>query len=222
MPPTHATQLRNHWWWRPGWNADRRFYTWHLTFEGQRQLHQLVSAYQDALSDVPCLDLIPLRWLHLTMQGVGFTDEVHPDEPHAIADAASQRLAELPPAELTFHEPVIRREALALPPAPIQPLVKIRDTIQDAIAAVWGNDGVPETESRFDPHLSFAYVNTDAPADAALQALTTVRPEPIRVTITEASLIVLRREEHTYRWEKFAAAPFRNDDSCTPLRPSSA
>jgi hypothetical protein len=209
MPPTHATQLRNHWWWRPGWNADRRFYTWHLTFDGQHQLHQLVSAYQDALSDVPGLDLIPRPWLHLTMQGIGFTDEVHPDQAQAIADAASQRLAELPSAELTFHEPVIRPEALALPPAPMQPLVTIRDTIRDAIATVWGDDGIPETDNRFDPHLSFAYVNTDAPADTALQALTRVHPEPVQVTATEASLIVLRRDEHLYQWKTFARSTFK-------------
>lgn len=211
MPLTHATQLRNHWWWRPGWNADRRFYTWHLTFDGQHQLHQLVSAYQDALSDVPGLDLIPAPWLHLTMQGVGFVDEVHPDQAHAIADAASQRLAKLPPAELTFHEPVIRPEALALPPAPLQPLVTIRDTIRDGIAAVWGEDEVPETDKRFEPHVSLAYVNTDSSADAVLTVLSDVRPEPVRVTLNKVSLITLRRDGHMYQWDEFAKAPLGTD-----------
>jgi 2'-5' RNA ligase len=207
MPPTHATQLRNHWWWRPGWNANRRFYTWHLTFDGQHQLHQLVTAYQQALSDVPGLDLIPLRWLHLTMQGVGFTDEIHPDQMRAIADAVSRRLAKLPPSELTFHQPVIRPEALALLPEPGQTLVTIRDTIRDGIADLWGSEGIPETGNRFEPHLSLAYVNTDAPADAALQALTSVTSEPARVTVKEASLIVLRRDKHLYWWDTFAKVP---------------
>jgi len=210
MPLTHATQLRNHWWWRPGWNANRQFYTWHLTFNGQHQLHQLVSTYQDALSDVPGLDLIPIPWLHLTMQGVGFTDEVHPDQARAIADAATQRLAELPPAELTFHEPVIRPEALAFPPAPAQALRVIRETIREGIAAVWGND-LPETGNRFDPHLSFAYVNTDGPSDAALRALARVNVKPARVIVNEASLIVLRRNEHVYQWEMFANATLDGD-----------
>jgi 2'-5' RNA ligase len=115
------TQLRNHWWWRPGWNADRRFYTWHLTFDGQRQLHQLVASYQDALSTVAGLDLIPLEWLHLTMQGVGFTDEVSPDDAHAIAEAAAAKLAALPPVELTFQRPVIWPEANARDRPPVRP-----------------------------------------------------------------------------------------------------
>lgn len=163
MPPTHATQLRNHWYWRPGWNANRRFYTWHLTFEGQHELHDLVTTYQQALRDVPGLDLVPLEWLHLTMQGVGFTDEIHPDQARAIGDAASRHLAELPPAELTFHRPVIRPEALAFAPAPFEAVVAIREAIRDAIANVWGPTAVPETGESFEPHLSFAYINMDSP-----------------------------------------------------------
>lgn len=206
--PAHSTQLRNHWWWRPGWNADRQFYTWHLTFDGQDQLHHLMSAYQAALGDVTGLDLIPLRWLHLTMQGVGFIDEIPDDQIRAIADAATQRLAELPPVELTFHRPVIRPEALALAPAPMEPLVTIRATIQDAIAAVWGDDKVPETGNRFEPHLSLAYVNADGPAANVRRALASVRAEPALVTVNEASLIILRRDEHLYRWQTFTRAPF--------------
>lgn len=209
MPPTHATQLRNHWYWRPGWNANRRFYTWHLTFEGQHQLHDLVTAYQQALRDVPGLDLIPLEWLHLTIQGVGFTDEVHPNQARAIAEEASRLLAQLPPVELTFHQPLIRSEALALTPLPAPVIVTVRDTIRRSIAAVWGVGGVPETGNRFDPHLSFAYVNTDCPADATLQALTSVNQEPVHVAVKEASFIILNRDERLYRWRTFARASFK-------------
>ena len=207
MSATHATQLRNHWWWRPGWNADRRFYTWHLTFDGQHQLHQLVTTYQQALHDVPGLDLIPLRWLHLTMQGVGFTDQVHPDQARAIVDAVGERLAGLSPVELVFHHPAIRPEALALPPIPAQALAGIRNTVREGIAAVWDTTRVPEDGSRFEPHISMAYVNKDGPGAAALRALAGVNPEPVQVAVCEVSLIVLRRDERLYRWETFATAP---------------
>ncbi|HEV2780369.1 MAG TPA: 2'-5' RNA ligase family protein [Actinophytocola sp.] len=208
MTTEHATQLRNHWWWRPGWRADRQFYTWHLTFTGQRDLHRLVTAYQHALRDVPGLDLIPVDWLHLTMQGVGFVDEIAPADIRAIADTATRHLAELPPAKVTFHRPVVRPEALALPPTPIETLFAIRDAIRAGIAAVWGDDHVPETNNRFQPHLSMAYVNTDGPATAAVAALNSVQPEPAHVTVTEASLIVLHRDDHLYHWDTFASGQF--------------
>lgn len=203
---THATQLRDHWWWRPGWNPDRRFYTWHLTFDGQHQLHQLVATYQDALSTVPGLDLIPREWLHLTMQGVGFTDEVSTDDARAIADSAATRLATVPPVELTFHRPVIRPEAIALPPAPRDSLTTVRDTVRDGIADVWGADSVPETANQFDPHLSIAYSNTDGSTTAALDAVTHATPKPALITITEVRLIALRRDQHSYLWHTFARA----------------
>lgn len=203
----HATQLRNHWWWRPGWRPGREFYTWHLTFDGQDELHRLVTTYQDALADIPCLDLIPIPWLHLTMQGVGFTDEITPADAGAIADTAARLLTELEPVELTFHRPVMRPEAIALAPAPVTPLSLIRLTIQQAIARVWGTEAVPETGNTFEPHLSIAYVNTDGPAGTVRQAIAKVKAQPITVTIAGASLIVLRRDGHSYRWRTLNRAP---------------
>ncbi|MDT5026262.1 MAG: hypothetical protein QOE61_2688, partial [Micromonosporaceae bacterium] len=35
MAPEHTDDLRDHWYWRPGWSVGRRFYTWHLTFADQ-------------------------------------------------------------------------------------------------------------------------------------------------------------------------------------------
>ncbi|WP_308436999.1 hypothetical protein [Streptomyces finlayi] len=52
-------QMRNHWWWRPGWATGRRFLTWHLTFAGQDDVHRLAAQYRDALKDVEGLSLIP-------------------------------------------------------------------------------------------------------------------------------------------------------------------
>ncbi|HEX6074570.1 MAG TPA: hypothetical protein VFZ32_04810 [Micromonosporaceae bacterium] len=74
--PTDTVEgLRNHWWWRPGWREGRHFYACHLTFDNAPDLHRLADRYQQALRPFAGLDLIPRRWLHLTMQGIGFTDE---------------------------------------------------------------------------------------------------------------------------------------------------
>lgn len=208
QPHEHATQLRNHWYWRPGWREGREFYTWHLTFEGQAELHRLVTAYQDALRDVPGLDLIPLDWLHLTVQGVGFTDEISLTDIRAIADAAAKRLAKLAPVELIFRQPVVRHEALAIPPEPVAPLFAIRNEIRTGIAGVWGKNRVPETLDQFQPHLSVAYANADSPAAPTLAALATVSQESVHIVVREASLIVLRRDGHLYRWQTFDRISF--------------
>ncbi|MGB6163316.1 MAG: hypothetical protein WCF33_10685 [Pseudonocardiaceae bacterium] len=76
--------MRDHWWWRPGWRVGRSFYTWHMTFDDQPAAHQLAADYAHMLKDLSTLDLIPVRWLHLTMQGIGFTDEVDRADVDAI------------------------------------------------------------------------------------------------------------------------------------------
>jgi 2'-5' RNA ligase len=199
-PHPHADEVRDHWWWRPGWRVGRRFYTWHLTFDRQDDLHALVAAYQAELAELPGLDLIPREWLHLTMQGVGFTDKVSDQDISAIADAARHRLAQLAPARLTFHRAVVRPEAIALAPQPADTVRTIRSTIRDAIADIWGADRVPESAEGFQPHVSMAYINTPGLAAPIIAALDSVEVEPAIVTVDHAALIVLGRDTRVYQW----------------------
>jgi len=203
------TRFGDHWWWRPGWRIGRRFYTWHLTFDRQDELHALVAAYQAELAELPGLDLIPHEWLHLTMQGVGFTDEVSDEDISAIANAARHRLAQLPPARFTFHRAVVRPEAIALPPRPADAVRTIRSTVREAIADVWGADRVPEQAEGFQPHVSMAYINTAGLSAPIVAALDRVTVAPVSVMVAEASLIVLGRDSRVYQWTDQDTAPFR-------------
>ena len=87
------TQLRDHWWWRPGMRPGRRFYTVHATFADQPLMQELAAKATERLAGLPGLDLVPGEWLHLTMQGIGFADEVGDADLKAIMTAARLRLA---------------------------------------------------------------------------------------------------------------------------------
>jgi hypothetical protein len=107
--PTAERTVRDHWWWRPGWRLGRRAYTFHVTFEdasvdGAGELRRLVAAYQRRLQGVAGLDMVPLSWLHLTMQNLGFTDEVSDSDCRAIASAAREGCARRAPFQLTFDK----------------------------------------------------------------------------------------------------------------------
>ncbi len=203
--PAHAERMRDHWWWRPGWRAGRRFYTWHITFGDDTDLHELVKKYQAAL-DMSGVDLIPSEWLHLTMQGVGFTDEVDETDVKQIVQAARQRCADLAPFEVTFERPLVEPEAIMFRVTPAEPVRRLRAAIREAIADVWGADNVPEAEG-FAPHVSLAYSNADGPAQPFIDALGGVRAEPVTVTVRAAQLIVLNRDERMYRWTTYATVP---------------
>ncbi|MFI8346201.1 2'-5' RNA ligase family protein [Streptomyces sp. NPDC085596] len=137
MTLASSDTLRNHWWWRPGWSVGRRFYTWHLTWEGQDDVHRLAAEYRDALAPFAGeLTLIPDRWLHLTMQGIGFVGEVAEKDVRAIADAASERLAAVPAFDVQVGPHVLAPEAVLLTVHPAGSVHAVRSAIRGAIGDV--------------------------------------------------------------------------------------
>jgi 2'-5' RNA ligase len=197
-------QMRDHWFWRPGWRVGRSFYTWHLTFDHAPDVQRLAADYEQALS-IPGLDVIPPRWLHLTMQGIGFTDEVPVSDADAITKAARERLATLAPFHVTLGPPVIDPQVVRLRVSPAEAIAEVRLAIRAAIADVWGADRVPEDAADFAPHVSLAYSNADGPAEPIIRATESVQAKPAVAPVTEAQLIVLNRDHREYQWTTHAA-----------------
>lgn len=193
----------DHWWWRPGWRIGRWFYTWFLTFEGQQDVHRLARVYQDRL-DVPNLDLVPLEWLHLTMQGVGFVDEVSDEEAERIANAGQARCANLGPFMLTLGPARVASEGVTLKVAPTEPVCALREVLRAAIGDVWSAERVPETGKEFIPHVSLAYSNAVACAAPVVEIVERVSTRLASMTVTAVHLIVLNRDARVYRWGVFA------------------
>lgn len=202
---TQPETMRNHWWWRPGWSVGRRFYTWHLTFDGQDDVHRLAAEYRSALAPLgAALTPIPDKWLHLTMQGVGFVGEAEEEDVQAIADAARDRLATVPAFDLRIGPAVLDPEAVLLEVEPEGPVRAVRDAIREAIGAVLGD--VPEKADSFTPHVSVAYSNSEGPAAPIAQVLGGLGIMPARARISAAELIVINRDNKMYEWESFATA----------------
>ncbi|MEV0003412.1 2'-5' RNA ligase family protein [Micromonospora sp. NPDC050980] len=198
----HLPTLTEHWYWRPGWRPDRQFYTWHLTFKHQPDLHQFVTELQDRLA-LPGLDLVPLDCLHLTMQGVGFVDEVSDSDIDAVVAEARRRCADLAPLRLSLGPVDPDAEGIGLLVTPWQPVEQLRDRIRAAIGAVWPS--VPEPADGFRPHVTIAYSRKATSTAPIRERLAELRSLPAATaTIHTASLIALRREHHTYRWSSVA------------------
>ncbi|MFJ6130444.1 2'-5' RNA ligase family protein [Streptomyces griseoviridis] len=200
--------MRNHWWWRPGWKTGRRFYTWHLTFGGQDDVHRLAAEYRTALAPLgpDVFTLIPDQWLHLTMQGIGFVDETDTETVDSIVVAARHRLAHVPAFLLQLGPgAVLDPEAILLPAQPAEPVHAVRTAIRAAIGDVLSE--VPEKESGFRPHVSVAYSTGDGPAAPASRAIAAAPTTPALARITSAELIILGRDNGMYEWESYATLP---------------
>jgi 2'-5' RNA ligase len=199
--------MRDHWWWRPGWRIGRSFYTWHITFADQSGAQEVVAGYGPTLARLPMLDPVPLRWLHLTLQGIGFTDEVRAEDVDQILSAATKRCVGLAPFTVTIGPAHVDPETIQMPVGPVEPLAELRQAIRSAIGDVWGEGNVPEPEDGFRPHVSLGYSNAAGPADPVAVALNGRAPLTADVIVSAVSLINLNRDNKAYEWTDVAAVP---------------
>jgi 2'-5' RNA ligase len=193
-----VTVIADHWWWRPGWRPGRRMYTWHITFGDLPAVADLAAAAQARLAGLDGLDLVPVRWLHLTTQGVGFTDEVSEADVTTITAAAKDRLASVQPLQVTIGPARVASEGIAFRVHPAEALAPLRDALRAAIADVWTTERVPEA-AEWTPHVSVAYSRVTGPADIYEAALDGA-DAAAEVMIGAVQLIALRRDTHLYEW----------------------
>lgn len=204
--------VKRHWWWRPGMRPGRRYYTVYVTLEepGFEDLHRLIDQYQAALGPIPHVDVIPRPWRHMTMQGIGFTDEIPTAQIAEIAEAAQHHLDQLPPVELTFRRPAISHttEAITLSPENGEQMHAVRAAVRAGIADVWGADNVPETDMVFRPHASVAYINADGPAQPIRDAIDATHATVAQAVITSVAIIEMHRDNAMYEWEIYRRLTF--------------
>jgi 2'-5' RNA ligase len=207
---TGANELRDHWWWRPGWREGRHFYACHIVFPNHEDLAQLVAAYQEPLRELPGLDLIPQRWLHLTMQGIGFVDQVGEVGRAAVLDALTRGLRDAVVPKVTFARPTVVREAIYLLAEPPDELQQLRMAAREAISEALGADRIPdalEHSQDYHPHVSVAYSSATQPSGPILEALATVQPTPVTVRLDTVYLLEFHRDHRMYEWT--SATPIR-------------
>ena len=197
--------INEHWWWRPGWHPGRRMYTFHITFARYPEVAELAARAQSRLDGLPGLDLIPARWLHLTTQGIGFTDEVPGEDLAAIEATARRRLAAVQPATVTLGPARSASEGITFWVAPERALDEVRAAARDAIAEVWSPDRVLDSE-QWTPHVSIAYANATGPSDAYDRALEDANGT-VTVTPSTVQLIALSRDTQLYQWTTRAELP---------------
>ncbi|WP_158558035.1 2'-5' RNA ligase family protein [Spongiactinospora gelatinilytica] len=181
-------------------------YAWHATFGDQIELHALTERYQEAFGSLSGVDAIPQPWLHLTMQGVAFTDEVSARDLAEIVTRAQKRLRSAGAVTFKVYVPIVDPEAIMFRPDRTDRLRQFRDEVREAIADVWGANRVPETPE-WAPHISSAYSNATGPASPFFDAIASVKAGPASVTLREIQLIRLGRDTRLYTWETAASVP---------------
>jgi hypothetical protein len=156
-------------------------YTVHATFAGAPAVQALAAKARDRLVGVPGLDLIPGEWLHLTMQGIGFADEVSDADLSAVITAAKARLAVVPPVTVAIGPPVVAGEGVTCWASPPRALDQVRDAVRGGTANAWGPGRVQESAD-WSAHVSVAYASADGPGELSQEAAGISLMMPSRAT----------------------------------------
>ncbi|MGF7234731.1 MAG: 2'-5' RNA ligase family protein [Frankia sp.] len=199
-------RMVDHWAAHPGWRPGRTFYTFYLTFGGAPEVAELAAHYQRGL-DLPTLDLVPAAWLHLTVQGVGFTDEILAGDLATITDTARRLCAPVPPITMTLRPAVLVDQAAIFPASPRGPLTDLQTALQTAIASVLPAERVPDYGAAFIPHVTVAYSNTAGDAAVVHDHLAAVEPRSTATDIRAVHLVEISRDTHVYQWRTVAEIP---------------
>lgn len=202
------TQLTNHWQ-RPGWTDGRTSYHWLLALDNEPELAGLARQCQASLSDLPILDLVPPDTLHLTLQRVGFTDEVDSSQLQAVADTTAQHCADLTSFVLHIGWLAGSDGAIRFTALPVETVVRVRQAVLEALTDVYSPVTDRSTGSMvFWPHVSIAYCNTPTLATPTIiERIGQLRSlAPAKVHIQALDLVELRRDNKVYRWNVVARA----------------
>jgi 2'-5' RNA ligase len=191
-------RMRNHWD-RPGWTAGRRAYYWYLTFDGVSELEDLAAMCQRAISS-PHFDLVPTDELHMTIDRVGFMDEVSESSIQAIEDAAERECQLLVPFACALGPLAGSAGAARFSATPWVPIFELRDVLRRATRSILPH-ALPD-EGPFRPHVGIGYSNTAAPAGPVIRAVESVRQFPsVTTVVTSAALVSLERQERAWLWD---------------------
>jgi 2'-5' RNA ligase len=196
---TTQTLLRNHWKWRPDWAVDRPYLLWYLTFESQPDLVRTAQHAQARLRGLPPVDVVPLPWLHLTLDDVGFADEVAPAQVEEVVESSRSALAGWTPPPLTLGPLAPMEDAVVLLADPVAEIEDLRDRLRGAITAVLGPDRMSGMKGHR-PHVTLAYLNDDCDYGTVMGPLEPVSSEKVVVAVPRVTLASVTRRDRHYQW----------------------
>ena len=196
-PSTPDGSLPGHWRWRPDWTEGRGCLWWYLTFEDQSELHAAVQQTNRHLSGLTALDLVPSRWLHLTLREIGYVDEL-PAAAAANALAEARRsLSSIEHFKLYVGPLAVLPGALVLRVSPEQAVHRLRARLPGNLPALEARDGLPAPDAG-PPHVSIGYLRSDIAADT-LPTPTPSTPT-VSVKVCHVTLAEVTRRNWRYEW----------------------
>lgn len=173
-------------------------WTFHLTLEKASAFHAQVDRIHEGLRDVPEVDPVPREGLHLTMNGVGFTDEVSAEQAHRVADAVLDAAVHLPVAPLVLEEFFVGEEAAGFAVRAEPWLEELSDIQRRAVESVLGDS----KWGAFRPHISITYSRGEMDMGELVERIAPRLPadDALQIERPVLTLMELHRDDEVYTW----------------------
>lgn len=201
-----ATGLRDHWQWRPEWASDRPCLLWYLTFPHQAALWRLAERVHARVHGVRTVDVVPLQWLHLTLDDVGFVDELTPGQVEDVVESVHAAVEGWRVPPITLGPVTTMVGALVLRAAPEAELGQLRDRLRASTGAVLGHDAASGLGD-FWPHVTLAYSNDACDRRTVMEPLGTVSSDQVVVAAPQLTLAAATRRNRHYQWTARSVIP---------------
>jgi 2'-5' RNA ligase len=196
--PLATRTLQDHWRWRPEWGPDRPGLWWYLTFDDKPDVGALGERIGASLTGCTAVDVVPARYLHLTLRELGYLHELTADEIDEAAEATRAQLAEVPAFELELASPDSLHSAVVVKAQPSQSIEQLRACLPGREPRP-GTDAYGSSATVLLPHVSVAYVNRDCSEPEVMNRVPHDVP-PVRVPIERVALVAVTRRERHYQW----------------------
>jgi len=205
-PAVDVGDLADHWAWFPEWTPERPLLMWYLTFEDAPEVVGHAERVQASLRGVEALDLVPPSWLHLTLDAVGFVDDLAPEQVDGVLDATRAATSELGLPTLTLGPVTTTRTALVLRAGPQEQLAELRSRLLESTAELLVGSQV-QLRRGFSPHVSLAYGGDGFDGGSLAGCITDAWSGTTEVTTPRLTLAAVTRAERGYRWTVRSAFP---------------
>ncbi|MEU1998848.1 2'-5' RNA ligase family protein [Nocardia gamkensis] len=176
---------------------------WFLTFEHSPELHALTKSCQQMI-DTAYFDLPPVDGLHLTLDRIARDGACTPEQLALIATAARRTCQNLAPFTLTMERVTNLRGAIGFVASPEECVHALRDALRTATLSIFPNAPVKDSASA--PHVTIAYPMFAGLATKAAATADRIdwAVEGVVLSVAEAVMVALERQEHSYAWDVVA------------------
>lgn len=214
---TSTLSLRDHWGWRPDWATDRPRLLWYFTFDSHPDLARAAQSAADRLLGVPTVDVVPVPWLHMTLDDVGFVDELAPGQVDRVLETARATVSGWRSGPITLGPLVPMADALVLAADRVEEIEDLRCRLRAATTAVLGPEA-PSVLDRHLPHVTLAYLNSACEAAAVMAPLEPVEQQVVVAAPRLTLASVTRRDRH-YQWTTRAEVDVSVDTALSRVGP---